>query len=775
MLAARLRRLYSYLLVSALFATPTALAQPEVPAETDREIAPFVIVPQQRTYSTQVIPTGLRLTDVSATIEIVEQVATTTLEIVIHNPSSRQLEAELIVPVPDRAAIRRFSIDGSVGDTTATLLPSAEARGLYRSIVRKMQDPGLLEFIGLNLIRSSVFPVPANASQTMTMVYEQILVGDGDRVDYVLPRSDALAGSSVGWKIKATIQSDRVISAVYSPSHELQTSNGASRVVAEVPEGKAGPGAFRLSYLLKRDGLSTTVLTYPDESIGGGYFLLLAGIPEAEQEAARTPQKREVIIVLDRSGSMRGEKIEQARGAAMQVLEGLERGEAFNIIDYAESVSKFAEQAVIKDDQSIVEARAYLASLQAGGGTNIHHALKTAVTQEPTEDMLSMVIFLTDGLPTAGNTSEVDIREQSLEANIHARRIFTFGVGFDVNAPLLDRIAQSSRAASINVLPGEDIEVAVTTVFRRLAGPVLSSPRITAIDAQGVSSTRIMRELMPASLPDLFDGDQLITLGQYIGQDPVLLSIEGDQGGVMRSYQFGFDPADADVANSFVPRLWASRKIANLIDEIRQSGANGGAPGESAGVTASPGAGELVEEIVRLSMKFGILTEYTAFLAQPADAVSLNAEGFDFALACSATLNNLEDKAVNERWGIGAVSQSLNIKGGQVQACANPSNEWLDANMNSVSITTVQQLGDQTMFKRGERWVDARIVSAENQESEPPQQIVEFGSNEYFAMAESLADRGRSALMAIPGEVYLIVNGEAVLVSNPVKPIDDGC
>ena len=331
MFATRRLKLLGFILSSAVVGAPAALGQTGARSGGDREIAPFVIIPQQRTYSTQVIPTGLRLTTVSATINIVEQVATTTLEIVVSNPSPNQLEAELIVPVPNSAAVRRFSVDGAGGETAAILLPGPEARRLYQSIVSKMKDPGLLEFIGFNLIRSSVFPVPPNASLTMSLVYEQILTSDGDRIDYVLPRSAALAGSNVVWNISATIRSQRAISAVYSPSHELLTSSGAGGVVANVPADKAGPGTFRLSYLLEREGLATTVLTYPDEEIGGGYFLLLAGLPEAKEEAAPDRQKREIIVVLDRSGSMRGEKIEQARGAAIQVLEGLEPGEAFNI------------------------------------------------------------------------------------------------------------------------------------------------------------------------------------------------------------------------------------------------------------------------------------------------------------------------------------------------------------------------------------------------------------------------------------------------------------
>ena len=226
------------------------------------------------------------------------------------------------------------------------------------------------------------------------------------------------------------------------------------------------------------------MLLYPDMdegvAAGNGYFMLLGGVPALPVEAQKRTPKREVTLVIDRSGSMRGEKWEQARGAAVAVVEGLNDGEAFSIIDYSDTVQRFGNGPVIKDASTLADARAYLNGLRAEGGTNIHEALQQALKQPVTPGFLPLVVFLTDGMPTVGITDEARIRDDSAAANTAKRRVFTFGVGYDLNAPLLDRLAEATRAAAINVLPGENIENSVSRVFRRLAGPVMNEPVLAA-------------------------------------------------------------------------------------------------------------------------------------------------------------------------------------------------------------------------------------------------------------------------------------------------------
>src|SRR5213593_2405473 len=370
--------------------------------------ASHIIVPQARPIAPE--PAGtVTIAAVNVAVDIVEQVATTTMEISLTNATGRRLEAQMVVPVPDKAALRGFTFQGAASEPTAQLLPKEEARKLYDEIVAKTRDPALLEFIGHSVVRSSVFPVEPHGAQKVRITYEHVLPADGDRIDYALPRTESI-DYHVPWHFTAHIKSKSPISTVYSPSHKLDTTrisrnHLAARVAADAT---TEPGAFRLSYLLERDGITASLLAYPDPKIGGGYFLLLAGAPVKAPE--NNPLKREVILVLDRSGSMAGEKLEQVRAAALQVLEALEDGEGFNILVYHEAVESFAPEPVLKNAETMRAARAYIKGLRVRGGTNIHDALVEALRLKPTKGCLPIVLFLTDGLPTVGQTSEKAIR-----------------------------------------------------------------------------------------------------------------------------------------------------------------------------------------------------------------------------------------------------------------------------------------------------------------------------------------------------------------------------
>lgn len=706
-------------------------------------------------------PQRVELTAVNAKVEIVDQVATTTLTLSLQNPWNRPQEAQVLVPIPGDAVVRGFGYDGSSGETTARLLPRDEARRLYESIVASSRDPGLLEFAGSSAIRSSTFPVPANSSQRVWVIYEQILSADSDRYDYTLLRSESLESPRIPWQLTMTIRSRSPIATVYSPSHMVEVAlNGPTqRTVTLAPQAATVPGSFRLSILHNRGGLTGSLIAYPPVGSEDGYFLMLTGAPPAD-DAVRPRTRREVILVLDRSGSMNGEKFEQARGAATQVIEGLAAGELFNIIDYSDLTASFSETPVVKNAESLAAARAYLARLQAGGGTNIHEALLRAMAQAHDSETLPIILFLTDGLPTVGNTNEMDIRKHAAEANLHKRRVFTFGVGYDLNAPLLDRIAAMGRGASVNVLPNENIEIAVSKVFTRLAGPVLEFPQLAAVGEDGAVDTKRIYDVMPAELPDLFEGEHLVVLGRYRGNDPLRLRLSGRRGGVDWSSTMAFSLEHATVANGHVPRLWAGRRIGFLVDEIRQQGMAG-----------NPGANarELVDEIVRLSVKFGILTEYTSFLATDSGSPLAAAPRLDAHAAAGAARESLKKRAESSRAGKGAVNQSLNIKAQQAQSCVNADNRYYDENMKEVTVRTVQQVCDQTFFRRGERWIDARLMSGPNDAAVEPRKTIEFASAEYFQLAQRLADEGRAGLISLRGEVLLQVGDESILVRNPAE------
>ncbi|MCK4340181.1 MAG: VWA domain-containing protein [Phycisphaerae bacterium] len=736
--------------------TPLVAAQSA--RSPQRPLAANVIVPQSRAFAVD-SSGSVQITGVNVGVVIVEQVATTTMDISLRNPGRSRAEAELIVPVPDGAVVRGFAFDGSAAEPTAALLPKDEARHMYDTIVAKIRDPALLEFIGYNLIRSSVFPIAAGGTQKVRLTYEQLLPRDGARIDYELPRSESLE-YNVPWNITVKIKSKTPISTAYSPSHNLDTTRGGPHdlSVRITSDAATVPGPFRLSYLLAANGVSASLLAYPDPQGGGGYFLLLAGLP-AEPLGGPVVIRREITLVIDHSGSMRGGKLDQAREAAMQVLAGLEEGEAFNIIVYNDTVKSFSARPVIKTAETEHAAREYLNRLRAGGGTNIHDALLAALQAEPTAEMLPIVLFLTDGLPTVGQTSETAIRKVASEQNPSQRRIFTFGVGVDVNTPLLQKIATETRAKATFVLPKEDVEVKVAQVFKGLKGPILTAPALDVVTPlAGPPITRIT-EVMPSKLPDLFEGDQLVVLGRYFGSDPLDFVFRGDYFGRPREFHFSFPLDQATTRNAFVPRLWASRRIAHLIDTIRQMGADPSVMGNTYAVADDPKLNELTEEIVRLSTEFGILTEYTAFLAR---------EGMDLSKrdeVMAEANGNFQKRAMATRSGMGSVNQTMNLAGQAEQQTLNRDNTFYDENMNRVAITAVQQVNDLAFFQRGNRWVDSRVVERENEAE--PRRVIAFGTAEFAALADHLASENRQGLIALRGDILVIVGDELVLVKGP--------
>ena len=744
--------------------------------------ASHLILPQARAWNltpTGAAHAGLFIEQVFVRVDILERVATTELEVRLVNPGAQPAEGVVLLPVPPGAAVSGFDFEGAATEPTAELLPASDARHTYDDIVRRLKDPALLEFAGYDLLRSSVFPVPAGGTQRLRITYTQICDVDGDRVDYLLPRSEALS-QSVPWDIQVTLRGRTSVGAIYSPTHALSEPDRPASTVGPTriyvtPEARTVPGPFRLSWIVgsgasgRKEGVQATLFAYPDASVGGGFFLLMAGVPARFADAGEMP-RREVTLVIDRSGSMRGGKLDQAKAAALQVIEGLADGERFNLIDYSNQVAMFAAQPVIKDAAQIAAARLYLDSLRPTGGTNIRDALVEALRQKSQPGNLPIVLFLTDGLPTVGTRSELAIGEAVRQANTSNRRIFTFGVGADVNAPLLDRISEDTRGLTTYVDPGQDVELAVDGVFRRLHGPVLSEPMLRVVDAAGQLDTRRVRELAPENLPDLYEGGTTVLLGQYRGEAPLDFRLVGDFLGTQREFAFHFELDRATTRNSFVPRLWAARRIAFLAEEIRQAGAV---------LTAADLAGrrdlmaegrfsELGEEILRLSTTYGVLSEYTSFLAL---------EGSDLgnwdAMVADAN-RNLNDRAVLVRSGTAAINQGKNFQFQKAQECLNVSNSMWNASNERVEFAGVQQVCDLAFFQRGGTWIDARLVGSESPYDAlvAPDEVIDFGSVRHGELVTAFASEGRQAALALEGQLFIEYQGKKLLVRND-HPVEE--
>ena len=753
--------------------TPMSFAQPIA----DDEVR--VLVPQ-RSIAVPGIGEVTAVKSVRADVRIVGSVATTTMTMVVHNPTNRRAQARVVVPVPDGAAINTFGIDGIGDEPTAELLPREEATRRYQEIVRRMVDPGLLEFVGNAMIQSSVFPVEPGAERTVTIAYEQVLDAHRGTVEYVLPRSAGTGASSIGWELELVVESGGDgLGAVFSPSHPIVSSpEGNKRMRVDVPMLDE-PGAFVLYAATGASNDEPTVLMYPiDET--SGYFMFVADAPDPV-DTDQSPMLREVTIVIDRSGSMGGEKIEQAKESARQIVHGMAIGERINIVDYSDDVRSYADGSVVITEKSRKNLIAYIDRIRSKGGTNLHDALVESLTQESADGMLPLVLFMTDGLATVGTTGEVQIREAAEKHNRSDRRVFTFGVGYDVNAPLLDAIAQQTKGEPTFVLPGEDVEMKVGRVFDKLDGPVMTSVEFAGGVAMfcGTGLTEEMHEQIrqtqvhsveDGGLGDLYTGSRVVVLGKYDNPSgmPLWLRIDGQRNGEHSTLGSQIMTNEASTKYSFIPRLWAQQRIDSLIGQIRVSTADGSEPNQ-----------ELVEEITRLSLKHGIMTEYTAFLATEEMGLDQFVE-FDSDGLLMLQREVMEDASVGftaPRSGQSSVANSVNRKdqrarkmsaskfSGTIQSQGmTKQNAYYDKDMKLIEISTVQRGMNSTLYRKGGRWVD---VSVSDDIEQSIDETIEFATDAYWSLVEDLTSQGRQWIVANRGEVELMNRGKRILVKNP--------
>lgn len=685
---------------------------------------------------------SVRLAGIEAAIRIDERRATTTLILTLQNQTPRLQESEVMLPIPADATLGTFEIEGAGGKLPARLMPRDEARRIYDEIVRRLIDPGLLEFAGTGLLRSSVFPVPPNGKARAIISYEEILPEADGRIEYALPRSES-ADASVPWQIDLQWKPGAGGLALYCPSHPTDIHTEADGTMRMAVHGNVQPGAFRVSAL--RRGTAGTaalsVVAYPPKDGEDGYFLMIVAPPETSQAPAL---KREVTLVLDHSGSMAGGKIDQVRAAALQVVEGLEDGESFNLISYNEGVQALFDAPRIKDATTITTARAALAGLRPSGGTNIHDALQRAIAQPATAGRLPVVLFLTDGLPTVGETFEKNIREGIARANSGKRRIFSFGVGLDVNTPLLARLADDSRATSVFVLPKEDVELKVVSLFRRLAGPVVVEPVLDVRHPDGSMAAGRTGDVVPNILPDLFAGDARVILGRYRGDGPLDMVVRGRSVGGEVQTKLTFAPATATVANAHIPRLWATRRIGVLTDALRDLGSQSGS-GKQLPSPQDPRARELVDEIIKLSLQHGVLSEYTAFLAR--DGAPFDPRPAEIH---RQALRNFQDRAMNTRSGAGAVNQESNSTSAKASSVMNRDNSYLDQDLRLTTAGGVQQVGDKAFFESNGTWTDSRLA---DNPARPELVEIRIGTPDFDKLVDSLVAAHRQAVLSLPGNI----------------------
>jgi len=482
-------------------------------------------------------PLALDTKRVTVDAVIRDQVASTTLKQEVHNPTRRPLEAEFLFPVPKDASLDSFTMSINGVDTPAELLSAEKAREIYERIVRQMKDPALLEFIGQGVYRARVFPIAPDETKRITLQYTQVLRADTGAVEYAAPLAlhasrHPSAATAVAARVR--IESDAPIGAIYSPTHDVDVARPEKGVaIASFETTDAGAAdSFKLHYATEVDSnapIGLSLLTFRPDEKEAGHFLLIA-TPTTPDDAAENVAEKDIVFVLDTSGSMAGEKIEQAKGALRFCLNSLNPGDRFEVARFSTEPERLFDGLSENTKETRRKALEFVETFRASGGTAINDALLAALEPLGARTKKArpyVVVFLTDGLPTVGETNK-DVILANLSKRLaggEAARVFCFGVGDDVNTHLLDEIATRTRAVSQYVAPQEDIEIKVSRFYGKISDPALSSIEL-AFENQGGADVRTMR-VHPRALPDLFKGDQLIVLGRYEGSGDVTVRLSG--------------------------------------------------------------------------------------------------------------------------------------------------------------------------------------------------------------------------------------------------------
>jgi Ca-activated chloride channel family protein len=533
------------------------------------------------------------------TITMEDQVAVTRVEQTFRNHTDRNLEVKYVFPVPKGATVNKFTMWVNGKETTGELVEAKQAREIYTSIVRRTQDPGLLEYLDNNLLQMKVFPIPAKSDQKVAVSYTCVANKDGNLVEYIYPlKTDGKSTATLEeFSITATIKSQHGVQNVYSPTHALTVKRENENEVVVSFDRKQGllDKDFQMFYSTGDKDVGLTVLTHRPIAGEPGYFTMLV-TPKVEMSKSNEIP-RDMVLVLDTSGSMRGVKMDQARKALKYCLDNLGSKDRFALINFATAVNTYRDKLLDADKDQVDQARKWVNNLEATGGTAIDAALARALEFRGKDDGRSLtIIFFTDGEPTIGETNCDKILKNFAAKNNGNTRVFTFGVGDDVNATFLDRLADQTRAIPTYVRPAEDIEAKVSGLYSKISHPVLANLKLTA------TNDIHFNEMYPVELPDLFHGGQLVLMGRYTGKGAAAIQLTGYVGKEKKEfvYEYTFQEKTGD-DHTFVEHLWARRKVGFMLDQIRANGDKK----------------ELVDEVIALAKKYGITTPYTSYLIVP--------------------------------------------------------------------------------------------------------------------------------------------------------------
>jgi Ca-activated chloride channel family protein len=678
----------------------------------------------------------IRYHHVDVTIE--DQVAVTHVDQVFYNPNEWDVEGTYLFPIPKDAVVTSFTLWVNGEAVQAQILDAQQARQIYEEIVSSLRDPALLEYVDQGAVQARIFPIPSRGERRIELEYSQVLSAENGLVRYLYPLSTEkfsrtpLESVAVNVQIRSSIP----VRAVYSPTHAISTDreNDQLILVGYEAENILPDSDFGL-YFSIGEAEAFHLLSYRDENDSldpdGFFLLLLAPRPDVDQR----PLPKDVLLVLDKSGSMEGEKFRQAQEALRFILKSLNPDDRFNIISFSTAVQSYAPG--LRSADEVAEALPWVDRLNAAGSTDINRALLEAVGMAE-ESRPTYVIFLTDGLPTVGELDSQKILDNLSVVAQPNLRLFSFGVGYDVDTFLLDSLSQAYRGASTYVLPGDRLDEVLSDFYTKVSTPVLT-------DLQLDFGELAVYDLYPQPLPDLFSGSQIILVGRYRQPGTTTITLSGEVNGEPQLFRYAdqeFPASNRDISGSLaaIPRLWATRKVGYLLNQVRLQGPDP----------------ETIDQIVTLSIRYGIITPYTSYLVT--EDLPLGAADQD--RIADEQFKMLQSATEVATYGQDAVQRAAEqgvLAGADTVAAAPLEN-----------VAQVRLAGARTyVFKNG-IWMDTAYDPQNDQTTK-----VAFLSEDYFRLVQAQPDL--AAAFALGERVIAFAGGvayEVVQADASVPPVD---
>ncbi len=534
------------------------------------------------------VSVGLHLQSEAVKVEIKDQVAKTYITQTFSNDSDRNLAGTYLFPLPDDTTFSSFSLHIDGKPVEGKILEANAARQEYEQIVRRMVDPGLLEYADYKTVRARIFPIPAHGTKKVELEYTQLLKAENGLMKYRFPlksKVDDTPAEEI--KVDVKIASAQGLRTIWSPTHVI-SSNRPDNNNAKVGmlEKNALPDKdFLLYYSVSNSELAANLITHKTEG-DDGYFLMTLSPPFQSKAVIG----KDVVLVADTSGSMQGEKMTENKRALKYVVNALHPSDRFGLVEFNTDAETFKNNLVPATPENKKAACEFIDELTARGGTNIGDAIsigKTLLAGEATRP--AYMIFMTDGEPTVGER-ETD-KLIALANSKRDVRVFDFGIGYDINTRLLNKLAEAHHGTAQFVEPDENVETALASFYEKIKSPVLSDVKLayTGMDVKNV---------YPRDVKDIFAGSQVLLLGRYKKGGNATIALTGKVNGSEKSFSFPLNFATSQAGNSHLVKLWAMRRIGYLTEVAHSNGENK----------------EVIDEIIALSKQHGIISQYTSYL-----------------------------------------------------------------------------------------------------------------------------------------------------------------